>query len=247
MEHPQSGSQLRWTRWKFCCRQEFFIKTSSTKIAFLFPPKQLFVNVFLNQMVGKVGEDCVELLLGAVWERTRPQWQLVLSATKCKFATSLPYSSAHAHALFSSASILAYSHLVVPVPFGRVDDEMRVKVADFGLSRDVYSRDYYRLERRAKLPVKWMPPESLNDNIFNEKSDVVRLVHALYTCTYSAHTHTHTHTQTSCTSYFPWGIFGVGPKLFFPQLRVLIDMSARPSSQPVPCVQAHLLAQDTCI
>ena len=67
----------------------------------------------------------------------------------------------------------------------RVDDEMKVKVADFGLSRDVYSRDYYRLERRAKLPVKWMPPESLNDNIFNEKSDVVCLVKPVsMTCTH---------------------------------------------------------------
>ena len=55
----------------------------------------------------------------------------------------------------------------------RVDEELIVRVADFGLSRDIYSRDYYRLERRVKLPVKWLPPESLNDNIFNEKTDVV--------------------------------------------------------------------------
>ena len=46
-------------------------------------------------------------------------------------------------------------------------------VADFGLSRDIYSRDYYRLERRVKLPVKWLPPESLHDNMYNEKTDVV--------------------------------------------------------------------------
>ena len=55
----------------------------------------------------------------------------------------------------------------------RVDCQLSVKVADFGFSRDVYSREYYRLERRTRLPVKWLPPESLLDNIFNEKSDVV--------------------------------------------------------------------------
>ena len=48
-----------------------------------------------------------------------------------------------------------------------------MKVADFGLSRDIYSKDYYRLSTKTLLPVKWMAPESLNDNVFTEKSDVV--------------------------------------------------------------------------
>ena len=55
----------------------------------------------------------------------------------------------------------------------RVDEMQRVKVADFGMSRDVYHSDYYRLTHSARLPVKWMPPESLFDSIFNEKTDVV--------------------------------------------------------------------------
>ena len=55
----------------------------------------------------------------------------------------------------------------------RVDEALRVKVADFGMSRDVFHSDYYRLTHKARLPVKWMPPESLFDNIFNEKTDVV--------------------------------------------------------------------------
>ncbi len=55
----------------------------------------------------------------------------------------------------------------------RVDENLIVRVADFGLSRDVYSKDYYRLERRVKLPVKWLPPESLHDSIFTERTDVV--------------------------------------------------------------------------
>ena len=46
-------------------------------------------------------------------------------------------------------------------------------IADFGLSRDVYSKDYYRMGTKTLLPVKWMAPESLNDNVYTVKSDVV--------------------------------------------------------------------------
>lgn len=63
----------------------------------------------------------------------------------------------------------------------RIDSQLSVRVADFGLSRDVYSRDYYRMGfKAAKLPVKWLPPESLNDGIYNEKTDIVRYRIARY-------------------------------------------------------------------
>ena len=56
----------------------------------------------------------------------------------------------------------------------RLDDEMRVKVADFGLSRDIYERDYYSSDdRKAKLPVKWMALESLEKGVYNTRTDVV--------------------------------------------------------------------------
>lgn len=52
---------------------------------------------------------------------------------------------------------------------------MHVKVADFGLSRDIYERDYYSSDnRKTKLPVKWMALESLEKGIYNTKTDVVR-------------------------------------------------------------------------
>ena len=54
-----------------------------------------------------------------------------------------------------------------------MDENLNVKVADFGFTRDIYGMDYYRLNRKTKLPVKWVAPESLLDNLFNEKTDVV--------------------------------------------------------------------------
>ena len=51
-----------------------------------------------------------------------------------------------------------------------------IKVSDFGLTEDIYARNYYRQGREdgvVKLPVKWMSPESLNDGVFTEKTDVV--------------------------------------------------------------------------
>ena len=50
---------------------------------------------------------------------------------------------------------------------------MTIKIGDFGLARQLYSKDYYKLQHRTKLPIKWMPLESIHDGIFNEKTDVV--------------------------------------------------------------------------
>lgn len=58
--------------------------------------------------------------------------------------------------------------------FNRLRDDMTVCVADFGLSKKIYSGDYYRQGRIAKMPVKWIAVESLADRVFTVKSDVVR-------------------------------------------------------------------------
>ena len=52
---------------------------------------------------------------------------------------------------------------------------MVAKVADFGLSRDIYVSDYYKLDHPALLPVKWLAPEALFDKCFTTKTDVVSI------------------------------------------------------------------------
>ncbi|XP_072121156.1 tyrosine-protein kinase receptor TYRO3 isoform X2 [Mobula birostris] len=53
-----------------------------------------------------------------------------------------------------------------------LDEDMHVCVADFGLSRKLYSGDYYRQGSMSKLPVKWIALESLADNVYTVYSDV---------------------------------------------------------------------------
>jgi len=53
-----------------------------------------------------------------------------------------------------------------------VGAEGRVKVADFGLARDLTECEYYRKTGDGKLPVKWMSPESLFQRTANSMSDV---------------------------------------------------------------------------
>ena len=56
-----------------------------------------------------------------------------------------------------------------------------IKVADFGLTEDMYDRNYYRHDKSGegnneKVPIRWMAPESIENGIYNERTDVVSLM-----------------------------------------------------------------------
>lgn len=53
-----------------------------------------------------------------------------------------------------------------------VGEDNTMKIADFGLARDVHQVDYYRKTTDGRLPVKWMALEALFDRVYTTQSDV---------------------------------------------------------------------------
>ena len=56
-----------------------------------------------------------------------------------------------------------------------------IKVADFGLTEDMYVRKYFRCVKseegnEEKVPIRWMAPESIEKDMYTERTDVVRLI-----------------------------------------------------------------------
>ncbi|KAL6466154.1 hypothetical protein MHYP_G00262870 [Metynnis hypsauchen] len=53
-----------------------------------------------------------------------------------------------------------------------LDRQLTIKISDFGMSRNLYSSDYYRIQGRAVLPIRWMAWESILLGKFTTASDV---------------------------------------------------------------------------
>nr|XP_018909125.1 PREDICTED: fibroblast growth factor receptor homolog 1-like isoform X2 [Bemisia tabaci] len=53
-----------------------------------------------------------------------------------------------------------------------VSEHYVLKIADFGLARDIHNHDYYRKTTDGRLPVKWMAPEALFHRLYTSQSDV---------------------------------------------------------------------------
>lgn len=53
-----------------------------------------------------------------------------------------------------------------------IDDNMIVKIADFGLSHKIYQQNYYKGDERDAIPIRWLPLESILYNKYTIESDV---------------------------------------------------------------------------
>jgi len=53
-----------------------------------------------------------------------------------------------------------------------VGENLTIKIADFGMARSLYSSDYYRIEGRFVLPIRWMAWECILLGKFTPKSDI---------------------------------------------------------------------------
>ncbi|CAG7835412.1 unnamed protein product [Allacma fusca] len=53
-----------------------------------------------------------------------------------------------------------------------INENMFVKIADFGLSQKIYLQDYYKGQEDDAIPIRWMPLESILFNKYTIESDV---------------------------------------------------------------------------
>lgn len=53
-----------------------------------------------------------------------------------------------------------------------VTSDLRMKVADFGLSRNTGDLEYYRKSSNDRMPFKWLAPECIKDNLYTVQTDV---------------------------------------------------------------------------
>lgn len=106
-----------------------------------------------------------------IFTREQPKNREVVSWLKVSFQ---PLNSTYHKELFYSQSYLAEKGLVhrdlaarnVLVGHGKL-----LKIADFGLMRQAY-HEVYEVKTQRRLPLKWMAPESIYEEIFTSKSDV---------------------------------------------------------------------------
>ncbi|KAK2154274.1 hypothetical protein LSH36_272g02041 [Paralvinella palmiformis] len=113
----------------------------------------------MSESVGSHGPDSSFLGIGE--EKTDPLTSSQLIHIAIQIASGVDYlASQH------------FVHRDLATRNCLVGNEMVVKIGDFGMSRDVYSTDYYRVGGQTMLPVRWMPPESILYRTFTVESDV---------------------------------------------------------------------------
>ena len=74
-----------------------------------------------------------------------------------------------------------FNNVLLPkcfIKYLRVDEKNKVMVSDFGLARNMFDHDYYRMKNNRPKPIRWMALESILKDVYSSKSDVVSFVHS---------------------------------------------------------------------
>ncbi|KAL1022615.1 hypothetical protein UPYG_G00029920 [Umbra pygmaea] len=105
--------------------------------------------------------------------RHEPEGQLALiSKAPTVSYSNLCYMATQIASGMRYLSSLNFVHRDLATRNCLVGKSCTIKIADFGMSRNLYSGDYYRIQGRAVLPIRWMSWESILLGKFTTASDV---------------------------------------------------------------------------